>query len=745
VDAARSAYWSLLDRDRREVASWRLAAELSRLLPVTGVLELHEGGGQYDTLHLALTATGTTERAVKINRATEGRVYLVGAPKNAPPEPSDRLARITAGPQLGPSALSHEASEVAAAFGVVASSSPGWTPLTFMADLLERAMRRSSREPWAWMSGIEDSSMTGARWRDELFQAVPAASGVRRGALDPCEQHIWFLTRAGEPVLAVDVRDETLFVEHDSLARLSGPAITRAMTAVRRVAPKGGASLPTSIGGQEYATLPQARRAYQPVAQQIAEEMTDQPVSPFNPGSRITTYAHWFSAGTERLVLVMGPHENPASAVTLLAYGLAWQSRRRLDLVLPAGFADAVMRVLPWIRSDVHVHLASGAILEALLPPTSYEVLKVTAALPARATTPHDLGALRSFLDPLLEAIDAHELAEQPRPSYCAWKFRGRQVLKAARAKGNTIRIVAGTDYSTPTDTRPAAYKIEALSAPMNSQQVEQAREAIDRSIADRLSGADAGDREHQLQADLDVHQLPGLGVTHHHREYPAWRSEGSDGFIDFLASTTDGALDVIETKVGADAAVALQALEYFIWATANADAVRNRMGWPQSAGARHQLTLVLAADEHGRCYDRYLYGVLEAFSLDVLWRVFTTNVTDTTANASQAPTLTPLNVDQMLSGDRGQVPCAQPRWPDDTIESDNDLFALLGVDSESSAADALFAELDGALQLGGGEGVTLLMGSEFETFRYPFSLRDLRGTARDMESAEDRRQASEQ
>ncbi len=75
----------------------------------------------------------------------------------------------------------------------------------------------------------------------------------------------------------------------------------------------------------------------------------------------------------------------------------------------------------------------------------------------------------------------------------------------------------------------------------------------------------------------------------------------------------------------------------------------------------------------------------------------------------------------------------------------DNDLFALLGVDGESGAADVLFRELDGAVQLGDGAGATVLIGFQFETLLYPFPLSQLTQVARGMEIEEDLRQAAEQ
>ena len=194
MDTARSIYWSLSDGDRRELASWRLAAALADRLRVRSVLELHEGGGTYDTLHLALTPEGTSERAVKINRAPAGRVHLIGSRCHPAPEPEDRLARITAGPQLGPSALKHQSLVIAEAYvnPDLSTTAAHDASLTYMADLLERAMRHDARKSWAWRSGTIDSAAAGLHWRDEFFDAVPAIAGIRRGRPEASEQRCWF-------------------------------------------------------------------------------------------------------------------------------------------------------------------------------------------------------------------------------------------------------------------------------------------------------------------------------------------------------------------------------------------------------------------------------------------------------------------------------------------------------------------------------------------------------------------------
>jgi hypothetical protein len=741
---ARSGYWALAERDRRELASWHLAADLCEVLPITAFFELHECDGTYDTLHLSVGAgVGTpSDQYVKINRVSGGSVHASEGGASTNPTPEDLCAPIP----IGLDRPLYRAKQLAATFpeqlGHHEAGAAEALALPFMADLLGYAMARDSRRPWAWRSGVSDIDGWHLEWRPELFDAVPAGVDVLDSEPDPAEQRYWFLTHGDQPVLAVDAHESVVLIGRRRHPGFGAVTLRLAQAAVRKSAPKPRSTLPMVIDGCEYATLPAARMAYRSVAENLASKLAGGPVLPFSPGQRITTYAHWFNAGDDQLIVVMGPHESPASAITLLAYGLAWQSRRVLHLVLPPGFADAVVRVIPWLRTAIHVHLAVSTGLETLTPPRRQDVLEATRALPPRATSPHNLGANQIWIDGLLQAIKRLGLDFQPRPSYCAWKFRGRQVLKVSRAKGATLRLIAGTDFTKPTAAKPAAYKIPALSSQMSDEQVATAIDRIKASIADRLAGADAGDLEHQFQAELDLHGLPGVLAAHRHREYPAWRSAGRDGFIDFLAVTPAGDLDVVETKVGADAGVALQALEYFIWATAWADEVRGRQGWPGSTwNVHHQITLLLAPDGKGRSYDKYLFGVLEAFSIDVPWRVLIAGpIGQLATSVSLPPKVSALTLTELVTGINGEPPCSPMRYPNDMVYTDQDLFALTGAEDEDTLAWQLFSEIDGAVHLEEGLGLTVFMGQESEGMSYPFTLTTLKDLARVMETAEDQR-----
>ncbi len=86
------------------------------------------------------------------------------------------------------------------------------------------------------------------------------------------------------------------------------------------------------------------------------------------------------------------------------------------------------------------------------------------------------------------------------------------------------------------------------------------------------------------------------LGLIGLRAEFPGWRGPGRPGFIDFLGIDDDDHLHVVETKVGSDPGVLVQALDYAIWVQAQQTVIRQSMGWPAApARTTVHLDLVLA------------------------------------------------------------------------------------------------------------------------------------------------------
>ena len=96
-------------------------------------------------------------------------------------------------------------------------------------------------------------------------------------------------------------------------------------------------------------------------------------------------------------------------------------------------------------------------------------------------------------------------------------------------------------------------------------------------AVEEMLAGMGGRYPEHRLQAMIARQEPPILGLQSLVAECPAWRPyERPHGraFLDFLGVDEKGTLHVLETKVGGDVMMVLQGLDYWIWATANWDAL---------------------------------------------------------------------------------------------------------------------------------------------------------------------------
>jgi hypothetical protein len=147
----------------------------------------------------------------------------------------------------------------------------------------------------------------------------------------------------------------------------------------------------------------------------------------------------------------------------------------------------------------------------------------------------------------------------------------------------------------------------------------------VAKAISNRLNHIDDADIESRLQACLAAADMPGLGlVSGPVREYPAWRPMGRRGFLDFLGIDRRNRLHVVETKVGGDGMLVVQALDYLIWVTARAAQIREDRGWPtpETEGKVH-IDLVLAPKDNAPALGPYTASQLEALAGDVSWRVF--------------------------------------------------------------------------------------------------------------------------
>lgn len=372
--------------------------------------------------------------------------------------------------------------------------------------------------------------------------------------------------------------------------------------------------------------IKQARNDFAGAAEQAAAATVSAAIQGFAPGSRLSRHAHWFVTGDDEvLIAVASPAERHTTADEVLTYALAWQHNRNLHLVLPPAMLAGALSRLPWIESPVRVwELAEGE-PRPVPAPARPEVFDSLRALPPRVSKKV---ALTDEHDAWLAGIDTAALGEPHNRSYLSWHHRGLQVLKVSRTRGG-LRIQAGVQYSgksaiaTPYD--------RTFSVPPAAEEIAEINAEIAAAVEHGESKSSQM-REHRMQATL-ASQATDLGLVHLLREYPAYRGldgsaskrAGRPGYIDFLGVDAQGRLHVVETKIGHDPRVVLQALDYAIWVRANETTIRadlrlSGLDVPDPTpdhNARLQIHLVLGPDAHGIAFNAYLAPQLEALKGD--------------------------------------------------------------------------------------------------------------------------------
>jgi hypothetical protein len=442
------------------------------------------------------------------------------------------------------------------------------------------------------------------------------------------------------------------------------------LTPVRQDGPNTG-----PFGGYVI-TAVSARSAFRPKADDLARQLFGA-VEPFMRGHRLTAMAEWFHTPDDaHLIVVSGGHEQTDSMDEVLGYALAWQCDRDLTLVLPETHASQTLSRLAWVDTPVRVFVhGSGELRPAVIPSRS-EVLAAAAARPLRRMNEHHLGKAADSVAALTTwATSNTSLVEVSRPSYCAWHCAGRQVLNVCRSGGG-VMIRAGVDYSqSPPEGEEACLTIMVgAGETLTAADLAHIQYRVAKAIWMRLSSKDRGHVEHRLQASLMAgHLVKTFGLSEMPaREFPAWRGEDRPGFLDFLGQDKEGRLHVIETKVDPDdVAVVVQTLDYANWVTANADAIRTRLGWPPPTGydkgvvcdfifsPRARLGREDTRGPSGKAIGSYLAGQFEAISPDVSWTI--SLVSDPLA---ESPEIRRLPRHHFPTGDPlVALPVQPPRW----------------------------------------------------------------------------------
>jgi len=334
-----------------------------------------------------------------------------------------------------------------------------------------------------------------------------------------------------------------------------------------------------------------------------------------------------FRGNDDVLAIVSWPSATQVSADEALAWGMAYGGDRDVALFLPETLARPTLQRLPWIAAPIRVFTFANEIptvATQAITPARFEVLEafrgwrqrgtlgVTALAGAEADWVHDL---TSWIR------NQPGVAERHRQSYYAWHFAGRQVLSIKRVSGG-LSIEAGTRYSKPSADQPVPHEPLQIAQPLTSSELEMLKAAILEAIARRESDSDAANEEHRLQHALhrrfeDEGSL--IGLTKVEREYPAWRPVESPAYIDFLGAAGNGVPHVVETKLDNDVMLALQGLDYWIWATANPNLLTEVLGTP--ASAMPAVDFVVGAFKTSKVVGTYTLRQLEAFDGSIPWR----------------------------------------------------------------------------------------------------------------------------
>ena len=604
---------------RAEVWTWRLVAELTKVLPVRAVLETHPGGGQYDAVELHCQGPGTVSSSagfrVAVNRP--GRVHV-----------RQQDGRVVARDLL--TDLDHGL-PVRDAAGWVAevAGDAGETDLVIqhsaalMSGLLSAAAGTGTGH-WQWRSGYLDSSGGEVGRRQEFFRAIPLASeACRAGPPGPSgipEARFWFLADGERAVLAVEPAAGQVFLRDASFAADSPGALARCLDAARLAIADGV-----------------DRPAFRLVAPHLAGQVTDD-LEDFAPGEALTELAVWYTAAADsQLVVVAGDHEAAESMDQVLAYALAWQEDRDLILICPEGRHQQTVKRLAWIDSLVRVFTYGPEMLlrPAIIPARAEVLDEASRGQDVRKASRHELGDLAGLVDPVVRWADEHwTLTPAHRPSYLAWHCEGRKVLSIVRVKGG-VRITAGVDYSSPLPGQEKALRhVVSAGQPLTRAERSHVEARVSAAIWQRLAGTDSGHAEHRMQAALHSGPLlDRLGLSRVQREYPAWRGAGKPGFLDFLGIDRDDRLHVVETKANPDdVTVVMQTLDYAIWVLANGAAIRDELGWAKAPAEHVVIDFICAppARKHagkagppGHAIGRYLAGQLEVLSRAICWRIW--------------------------------------------------------------------------------------------------------------------------
>jgi hypothetical protein len=413
-------------------------------------------------------------------------------------------------------------------------------------------------------------------------------------------------------LLIIDATVAPAEIAAQAVDRLRGATDTPALVAAGAAAPSPESSA-------------QRRRRFARLAEVLTADL-GLPVTPYTlPGWPLPSGMAFF-ADSSTLVVAVGESMDREVDKGLI-YGLAHAGDRELVLLLPVEKACATALRCAYLDRKIRLFTHEGITTTPLPVPARPDVLEALREITLRGGE-HDLGSVRADWVSELEAwADRHpDLAATHRQGYRSWQCAGRRLLELRRAGSNGITVVAGVQASkgVPDDKALLSRKLSEALDPVTFARI---RAVIENGVADRLDGSDGGHAEHRLQAGLVRHYEEIGWTAAPQREFPARRPGGGIGYIDFLRLDEHDVLHIIETKIGDDEFVVLQALDYWMWATANKRLLAKHFNVPRLNGI---VIDVLMGEPNGQQPDlatpiisSYGPGQLEAIDGSIVWEVF--------------------------------------------------------------------------------------------------------------------------
>lgn len=335
-----------------------------------------------------------------------------------------------------------------------------------------------------------------------------------------------------------------------------------------------------------------------------------------------TTRAVWYEDHAT-LMAVVGAQE-AAYTDLALAHGLEHAKGRALVLVLHEDWARPTLQRCAWLDRPVDVHVYSDTGPPRPAPTPSRGSTRRQAGGPETSPALH-LGSVGRSLRPLLDWATAHpDLEGGHRRDVRAWAHNGQRVLTVRRRR-HQVTVTAGVDAK----SQPATSW--DVSGELETAQLNEIRAAVDHGIEHAKDKKFGSFEEHHLQVVL--RQNPGTLSLESPllREEPAWRPAGKGsgkprgrGFVDLIGLDAIGDLVIVETKLNADDMLVLQGLDYWVWATAeaNQDWLFSRLN---ADPTRAEVRLLYAVGGKGGgtpTFSKYARAQLEAITADVPWQI---------------------------------------------------------------------------------------------------------------------------